>query len=244
MLAPSLDRLGRPRRRMPSRARAQAVAALGHRVQAVDGDGRSSGTSPSSLMWRSLASSSLSRIGCGSAIWRHARGRRVEQVALGADAAAESGDQLLADGVERRVGDLGEQLREVVEQQPRPVRQHRDRACRCPSSRAPRRRSGHRRDEELAAPRACSRRSCWRTHAARAAGSRTCARRAGRRGGRGRRASHSPYGCSAASVALISSSPTMRPCAVSTRNMRPGCSRPFCDDRRPGRCRARRPRTP
>jgi hypothetical protein len=27
---------------------------------------------------------------------------------------------------------------------------------------------------------------------------------------------------------LISSSPTMRPCAVSTRNIRPGCSRPFC----------------
>ena len=40
--------------------------------------------------------------------------------------AAQRGDQLLADGVERRVGDLGEQLGEVVEQQPGPRRQHGD----------------------------------------------------------------------------------------------------------------------
>ena len=51
------------------------------------------------------------------------RGRRLEQVGLRADGAAERGDQLFADRVERRVGDLGEQLREVVEQQPRLVAQ-------------------------------------------------------------------------------------------------------------------------
>ncbi len=37
---------------------------------------------------------------------------------------------------------------------------------------------------------------------------------------------HSPYGCSAASSRLISSSGTIRPCAVSTRNIRPGIRRP------------------
>ena len=35
------------------------------------------------------------------------------------------------------------------------------------------------------------------------------------------------YGCCAASSALISSSGMIRPCVVSTRNMRPGSSRPF-----------------
>lgn len=51
----------------------------------------------------------------------------VQQVVLGADGAAEAGDDLLADGVERRVRDLREQLREVVEQHPRPRGQHGDR---------------------------------------------------------------------------------------------------------------------
>ncbi len=55
------------------------------------------------------------------------RRRRVEQVGLGPDRGRQRGDELLADRVERRVGDLGEQLGEVVEQQPRPVGQRRDR---------------------------------------------------------------------------------------------------------------------
>ena len=72
-----------------------------------------------------------------------ARVRRGDRqgVALGADGHAERGDELLADGVERRVRDLREQLGEVVEQQPGPAGEHGDRGCRCPSSRAPRRRS-------------------------------------------------------------------------------------------------------
>ncbi|MGC0381998.1 hypothetical protein RKD33_002215 [Streptomyces sp. SAI-129] len=45
-------------------------------------------------------------------------GRRVQQVALGAERGAQGGDQFLADGVQRRVGDLGEELGEVVEEQP------------------------------------------------------------------------------------------------------------------------------
>ena len=39
--------------------------------------------------------------------------------------------------------------------------------------------------------------------------------------------SHSAYGCSAARASLISSSSTIRPWAVSTRNIRPGCRRPL-----------------
>ena len=38
-------------------------------------------------------------------------------------------------------------------------------------------------------------------------------------------ASHSPYGCADASSRLSSSSATIRPCSVSTRNIRPGCRR-------------------
>ena len=42
--------------------------------------------------------------------------------------------------------------------------------------------------------------------------------------------SHSAYGCSAASVPLISSSSTMRPSAVSIRNILPGCKPALGDD--------------
>ena len=55
------------------------------------------------------------------------RRRRLEQVGLRADGAGERGDELLADRVQRRVGDLREQLAEVVEQQPRLVAERRDR---------------------------------------------------------------------------------------------------------------------
>ncbi len=74
---------------------------------------------------------------------------RLEQVVLGADGGAERRDQLLADGVERRVGDLREELLEVVEQQPRPVGQHRDR--RVGAHRADRlgAGAGHRGEEDL-----------------------------------------------------------------------------------------------
>ena len=49
---------------------------------------------------------------------------RVQQVLLGAHRAAQRGDQLLADRVQRRVGHLREQLAEVVVEQPRPLGQH------------------------------------------------------------------------------------------------------------------------
>ena len=53
-----------------------------------------------------------------------ALGLRIEQVALGADRRADRGHELLADRVERRVGDLREQLLEVVGQRPRAAAEH------------------------------------------------------------------------------------------------------------------------
>ncbi len=52
---------------------------------------------------------------------------RVQQVALGADDTREAGHDLFPDGIQRRVGDLREQLLEVVVEHPRPLRQHSDR---------------------------------------------------------------------------------------------------------------------
>ena len=55
---------------------------------------------------------------------------RLEQVGLGPDGGRQRGHQLLADGVERRVGHLGEELGEVVVEQAGAVREHRDRRVR------------------------------------------------------------------------------------------------------------------
>ena len=54
-------------------------------------------------------------------------GARLEQVVFGADGHAHRRDELFANRIERRVGDLREQLLEVVVEQPRLVRQHRQR---------------------------------------------------------------------------------------------------------------------
>ncbi len=49
--------------------------------------------------------------------------RLVEDVALGADVADERHDQLFANGIDGRIGDLGEELPEVVEERLRAVGQ-------------------------------------------------------------------------------------------------------------------------
>ena len=74
---------------------------------------------------------------------------RLQQVGLRPDRRADRGDDLFADGVERRVGDLGEQLLEVVEQQTRPLAEHGDR--RVGAHRADRLGAGlgHRGDDDL-----------------------------------------------------------------------------------------------
>ena len=51
------------------------------------------------------------------------RRRDLQEIALGPDHGGERGHDLLADGIQRRVGDLGEGLLEVVEEQPRTRRQ-------------------------------------------------------------------------------------------------------------------------
>ena len=51
-------------------------------------------------------------------------GPRIEEVAFRPDRRLHRGHQFLADGVERRVGDLREHLLEVVVEQARPIRQH------------------------------------------------------------------------------------------------------------------------
>ena len=51
----------------------------------------------------------------------------MQQVSLRANGVAEAGDQLLADGIQGRIGYLGKQLREVVEQHPRLVAEYRNR---------------------------------------------------------------------------------------------------------------------
>ena len=107
----------------PSPARAPARPRRGCRAAAA----WSSGTASPVGRWRSFATWSLWRIGYSILICRQASGVGLEQVALGADGRGHRRDQLFADGVERRVGDLGEELREVVVEQPRPIRQHRQR---------------------------------------------------------------------------------------------------------------------
>ena len=72
-----------------------------------------------------------------------------EQVRLGADAGAHGGDDLLADGVERRVRHLCEQLLEVVEQETRTLRQHRNRRVGAHGTERLAGGAGHRRDDDL-----------------------------------------------------------------------------------------------
>ncbi len=75
-------------------------------------------------------------------------GRRLQQVARRAERGTQAGDQLFADRVQRRVGDLREQLGEVVEEQPRAGGQRGDR--RVGAHRTDRLRTGlgHRREDD------------------------------------------------------------------------------------------------
>ena len=74
--------------------------------------------------------------------------RRLEQVAFGADHGMRGGNILLPDRIDGRIGDLREQLLEIVVEQLRLVRQHRQR--RVSAHRAERLLAvvGHRADDE------------------------------------------------------------------------------------------------
>ena len=82
---------------------------------------------PGRSMRRTFANSSFVRIGHFS-FEAAAVGRlRLEQVALRAEARLRRGDDLLADAIDRRIRDLREELLEVVVEQLRLVREHRER---------------------------------------------------------------------------------------------------------------------
>ena len=110
------DQLGAVARWRPTpwpgspRAPGAALAALGHRVEAVDGEGLEAGEVAVVVDVEEL----------GQLVVREDRRRhddlparcrrRVEQVALGAERRRQARHQLLADGVEGRVRHLGEEL--------------------------------------------------------------------------------------------------------------------------------------
>ena len=147
---------------------------------------------------------------------------RVEHVALGSDGGLQAGDHLLADGVQRRVGHLGEQLLEVVEQHPA-GREHGDRGV--GAHRADRLGPGarHRRDQQAELLVGVAEGLLTQHHPV--VRHPECTGPAAARRGGTAGSPATPVGCSAASSDLISSSETVRPWAVSTRNIRPGCRR-------------------
>ena len=148
-----------------------------------------------------------------------------QQVGLGADARADRHHDRLADRVDRRVGDLREQLLEVGEQRRRLVGQHGQREV--VAHRADRllalgrhRREQHAQvllrvaERELARPQRLAR--------ARAPGA-----GAGPPGARRPRRTTRRTAWRVATRSLTSSSATIRPSARSTRNSLPGCRRPL-----------------
>ncbi len=76
------------------------------------------------------------------------RGSRLQQVGLRADRGEQRGDELLADGVQRRVGDLREQLGEVVEEQPGALGEGRDRGVGAHGAERLAGGAGHRREDD------------------------------------------------------------------------------------------------
>ena len=128
----------------------QRQSPAGDAVEAADHHGRQLRVRrPSSLMWMILASSSLSMTGNGSVSCRQLSGPGLQQVGLRPDRSADRGDDLFANRVERRVGHLGEQLLEVVEQQPRSLAEHGDRRVGAHRSDRLSAGLGHRGDDDL-----------------------------------------------------------------------------------------------
>ena len=228
MRLPVGDRLPTPRRARSSSASRSAGAAAGDLEEDRQRDGRELG--PVAVVdvaqLRQLLVVEDRRRAARSGGTTRASGS--SRLPSGPIVELERRDELLADGVERRVGDLREELLEVVVEQPRPVREHRER--RVGAHRADRlvAVARHRREEHAQVLVRVAEGLLALQHASRGSGCGSVRRpRQVVEVRRGCSSSHSPYGCAAASSRLISSSATMRPCSVSTRNMRPGCSRPL-----------------
>ena len=127
--------------------------------------------------------------------------RRLEQVALRPDRRRQRGHQLLADGVERRVRHLGEELGEVVVEQARPLGEDGDRRRRSPSTRSARRPVLAIGPTMIRSSSVVYPNSRWWVTTLACCG--VSIDRAGRSSSRTwSSASHSAYGCSAASVGL------------------------------------------
>ena len=176
--------------------------------------------------WRSFSSSGVAQDRRLHRELVRVLGRLVEQVALRADAGGDAHHQRLADRVDRRVGDLREELLEVGEQRRLAVGEHGEREV-----------VAHRADRLLGAwppsapaapagPPGCSRTRAGGRAAARCAG-RAARARAGRRGGRRPARTTRRRAAAVATARLTSSSATIRPASTSTRNSLPGCSRPL-----------------
>ena len=176
--------------------------------------------------WRSFSSSWLRRIGWSITSWWACSGDSASRLTSAPTPAWRLITTLLADRVDRRVGDLREQLLEVGEQRRLAVGEHRQRgvvahardrllALRAPSARSP-----------AAGPPASSRTPAAWSAAARSAASAARAR-AGRRCGRPSARTTRAYGLRRATRRLTSSSSTIRPSSRSTRNSLPGASRPL-----------------
>ena len=105
---------------------AQALPALGHRVQASDHRGAHSVLIAVHLVVGVEVDQLGQFVVTQDRVWQQdlvARLRRgMQQVALGADGGLQAGHHLFADSVQRRVGHLCEQLLKIVEQHPRPRR--------------------------------------------------------------------------------------------------------------------------
>ena len=91
---------------------------------------------PGRLMWLQLGQFLVGQDGRFQLDQTAAFGLGLEQIALGADRRLGRGDDFLADAVNRRVGDLREELLEIVVKQSAACWRAPPAACRCPSSRA------------------------------------------------------------------------------------------------------------
>ena len=192
-------------------------------------------------MCRSFSMSPASRTGCCTS-------RRIggfdlvdaEQVRLRADERHQRHHELLADRIDRRVGDLREQLLEVVVERLRPVGQHRQR--RVVAHRADRLLAGlrHRRQQELQVflrvaecLLAIEQRHRRTASAAPGSGISSSRNAAARRSTRG-------TACALASVSFSSSSSTMRPCFEVDQEHLARLQAPLLDDLRFRNVAARR----
>ena len=229
----AVERLRRAPRRDRRRSRRRAIGSTAH--------AGSRRAAPA----RSFASSSFVRIGLLELEQATLPRRLGEEVPLAAEAAHERHHELLADRVDRRVGDLGELLLEVAEERAAAGRSGRRAARRSPCCRSALRRSSPSARGARAGPRASSRtRAGGARRSVASDGGERRDRRAATRARSCSPSSHCAYGFCAAISRLISSSPTMRPRASVDEEHLARLEAPLLDDVLRLEVDARRARSP